>query len=128
MSLNNGQKEKIKELYGEMTMVEFYATFVRIDGVEETSTGFNRGNVNGKSMTVDDSVTTYEDYYKQNYAAFNFPRMSLFENQCLSFCPEPKDTQYGVDVGYASVNGVCLECKSPCMTCKKEVTRCKSCR
>jgi hypothetical protein len=57
-----------------MTMVEFYATPVRIDGVEETGTGFNRGNVNGKTMNVEDGVTTYEDYYKQNYAAFNFPR------------------------------------------------------
>jgi hypothetical protein len=34
VELDNGQKEKIKELYGEMTMVEFYATPVRIDGVE----------------------------------------------------------------------------------------------
>lgn len=43
-----------------MTMAEFYATPVRNKrGVEETGTGFDRGNVNGKSMNVEDGVTTF---------------------------------------------------------------------
>ena len=68
--------------------------------------------------------TTYEQYFKDIYNQFDFPTKSLYENQCVAFCPEPPET----NVGYASVNGVCLECKSPCETCKKEVTRCKSCK
>ena len=51
------------------------------------------------------------------YATFAFPAQSLYEGKCLAFCPE----------GYATVNGICQACESPCATCRSDVSRCLSC-
>jgi len=69
------------------------------------------------SVITIDEETTYKMLYEAVYASYSFPLQSLFENTCLAFCPD----------GYASVNGVCLKCQSPCSTCRHEVTRCESC-
>jgi hypothetical protein len=62
--------------------------------------------------------TTYLDLYQASYKYYPFPTQSLQNNMCVAFC----------DDGFASVNGICLRCSSPCETCKSEVTRCQSCR
>ena len=91
-------------------MVEFLNSMVNEDGLD-TSTGLRPGG-----LEIEDT-TTFKDLYAQQWGKFNFPTKSLYENQCLAFCPD----------GFASVNGICLPCKSPCETCRGEVTRCKTC-
>jgi hypothetical protein len=68
-----------------------------------TGAGIESPNVNG--FTIDDK-TTYKDLFMAKYNEMkpDFPTKSLFENTCLAFCPD----------GYASVNGICLSCRSPC--------------
>lgn len=93
-----------------MTMKEFLNSTVDNGGVD-TSTGLR---TDGLEIN---STITFSELYAQQWAVFPFPTKSLYENQCLDFCPD----------GYASVNGICLPCKSPCETCRGEVTRCKYC-
>ena len=71
-----------------------------------------------KVLEVVADKTTYLDLYKASYGSYNFPTQSLQNNKCVAFC----------DDGFASVNGICLRCSSPCENCKGEITRCESCR
>jgi len=70
----------------------------------------------GNTFTIT-KETTYTEVYQGLYDSYDFPVQSLFENQCVAFCPD----------GYASVNGICLPCTSPCATCKDTTTRCLTC-
>lgn len=111
-SLTNDQKENIKAAFEDMTMTEFFASTIETEDGIVPGTGFEKSN----SFPITDE-TTYKGYYASIYESFTFPKKSLHQNQCLDFCPDT----------YASVNGVCLKCKSPCELCKKEVTRCTKC-
>lgn len=70
-----------------------------------------------KDFKIEEDKTTYRMLYEYQYGAFNFPQQSLYKNRCLKFCPK----------GFASVNGICLPCKSPCKNCRNEQTKCTSC-
>lgn len=62
--------------------------------------------------------TTFNEMYTSQFAAFDFPLRNLQRNTCVGQC----------DIGYTAVNGVCLECNSPCYECRNSVTRCVNCR
>lgn len=63
------------------------------------------------------AATSYRELYAAQHARYNFPKQSLFENRCLSFCPD----------GFTDVNGFCLACSSPCATCDGGRDRCLTC-
>lgn len=93
-------------------MVEFLATKIETEDGIVAGTGFKKSDLH--PITPE---TTYKEYYESIYSTYKFPKKSLHENECLAKCPDT----------FASVNGVCLKCKSPCELCKKEVTRCTKC-
>lgn len=63
------------------------------------------------------STTSYRELYAAQHARYNFPKQSLFENRCLSFCP----------AGFTDINGFCLACSAPCATCDGGRDRCLTC-
>ena len=67
------------------------------------------------SVTAD---TTYRELYESLFKNYDFPLASLLEGKCLRFCPD----------GFATVNGLCKPCESPCATCRTDVGKCLSCR
>jgi len=70
-----------------------------------------------ESIIVVTEDTTFAELYDAQYDNYDFPRSSLHENDCIDFCPD----------GFASVNGKCLPCTSPCESCRKDVNKCLSC-
>ena len=111
-TLTNDQKEKIEDAFGDFTVVEFLTSPIETEEGLLDGTGFIRSS--GHSISAS---TTYKQYYEAIYNSYDFPKKSLHENECLAFCPDT----------FASVNGVCWKCKSPCKKKKKEVTRCTKC-
>jgi hypothetical protein len=81
----------------------------------DAQTGFSQPPTGLKVVLTKD--TTYRELYEALHKDFPFPRQSLFENQCLKFCPD----------GYTDVNGFCLPCTSPCATCDGGRDRCLTC-
>lgn len=55
--------------------------------------------------------------YAAQYKKFNFPERNLQDNRCIKHCPN----------GTASIDGICLNCKGNCKTCRGSLTKCTSC-
>lgn len=97
----------------DISIEKFFKSTV-IDGQGRSAWDLGYGLKKPDSAIEVTEETTFKDMYNAQWAAYEKPKQSLFENKCIAECPE----------GYASVNGFCLECKSPCATCRGDISKC----
>lgn len=63
-----------------------------------------KGNCLECSKKVDNCLSCEDGYY-------------LYENKCISFCPDSQ----------ISINNECIDCQSPCQSCSKTINHCTTC-
>ena len=72
----------------------------------------------GSSIVPLSNDLTYSELYTTQWNKYEFPPRNLQYNKCVGRC----------DKGKAAVNGICLDCRSPCAECRNNVNRCVNCR